>query len=300
MLKQLFAASLCLVGSLSFNAYAAKIYIDTGVDYGANHLPKANGPTTTGWLNQLAFTYNSQSVVQDTDGNGVLSAGDTIVATLGINSAGNNDISQNFFTSLIPGQFGGGATSHNGFGNNWGMTFGSANLTGTWDGSQFVYSSGTIDVYLFDATSDLSDPSSLIRLFSLEILTGGNNSIGQGLEFDGHVTNFGTDSFNGISAGDIFSVETFPGSGDGISFEEYSLLNDPFLVKFFLDTNTDSTTASWLSGGSNTFGIFDGATATIGGQHDGSLVFDVPEPLSISILGAGLLMLAGFSRRRMS
>lgn len=296
MLKKLLAASLLLVGTISFNSYAAKIYIDTGVNYGANHLPKANGPTTTGWLEQLTFTYNSQSVVTDTNGDGVLSVGDTIVASLGINSTGNNSLSNNFFTSLVPGQFGGNATSHNAFNNEWGMTFGSTNLTGTWNGSQFVYHSGTIDIYIFSAANQ----SNLIHLFSLEILAGSNNPIGQGLEFSGEVTNFGTGSFNGVSAGDIFYTETATGSGVGISFEQYTLLNDPFVVKFFLDTNTDSTTAGWQSGGSNTFGLFDGTTAIVGGQHDGSLVFDVPEPLSISILGAGLLMLAGFARRKVA
>ena len=271
-MKKLLTATLV---SLAFagTASASQFFIDVGVDYDASSTaPTAAGGTTTGWKDELAVTYRSDSVVTDTTPDGILSNGDTILSAGG-RVVGNLD-GANLVTALTVSETLTGGPSDNGYGDNWELAFRFTDLAGTFSSAagNFVYQSGNIDWVLIDATNGVFNEVALFTtsISSSTVLSG--NQI-----FTGTVSNFGTGSVNGVDVGDIFNVAggSF-GSGSAVSFR--------------IDANTDTTTIP------TTFAS-NGGTFDIGAQHDGSVTFDVPEPASVAILGLGLLGFAA-SRRK--
>jgi len=266
-------ASLAIAGTAS----ADPIYVNNGVDYGGSS-ETAAGDTTTGWKNSLKLVYESNSVVSDVDGDGTFSVGDTIVSQGGL--IGGAALGDNNVTALVTSEFGGAGPSDNGYGSNWALSFRFDDLMGTFDGTDFNYTSGTIDWLLFDTTNGFGNE---VHLFTTTIT---DHSYGSGNQiFTGTVGNFGTDTVNGVDAGDIFNI----GYGGGaLSLEEYATtIADT--VRFRIDQNTDAPT---VTGYDPVAGEF-----TLSGSHDGSLEFAVPEPASIAILGLGLLGFAA-SRRK--
>ncbi|GAA5135575.1 PEP-CTERM sorting domain-containing protein [Thalassotalea piscium] len=277
-MKNLITAALV---SLAFAGTAAadNIYINNGVDYGGNNADTAAGNTTTGWKHSLALTYESNSVVQDLDNNGALSVGDTIVSSGGmIGSAllGNNSV-----TALKTAEFGGTGPSNNGYGANWAISFRFNDLMGTYDGTDFNYTSGNIDWFLLDSTNGFGTE---VHLFTTTVT---NHTYTSGNQvFSGNIGNFGTDTVNGVAAGDIFNIAY---GNTSMSFEQYAT---QFVdtVRFRIDQNTDKPNVTGYD--ANKGEIY------VSGKHDGSLEFAVPEPTTLAILGLGLLGFAGASRRK--
>lgn len=280
-MKKLITATLV---SLAFagTAIADQIYIDNGFDYGGNNINTAAGDTTTGWKNSLTFKYNSNSVVTDEDFNG-LDIGDTIISAGGL--IGSETINNNLITGLIAAESFGTGPSDNEYGSsNWVLSFRFDDFMGTFDGTDFIYTSGTIDMFLFDGQN--GGLSNEIQLFSMDLVkhvaTSGNHV------YNGKMSNFGSDVVNGVSAGDIFNIAY---GSSSISFEDYAMLAGEN-VRFRLDQNTDKVDENSLEqiGNTNRF--------ELSGQHDGSIEFQVPEPTSLAILGLGLLGFAGSRRRK--
>ena len=271
-MKKLLIAALAAL-SFTGTATADQIYIDVGVDFGGN-ANTAAGSTTTGWLDQLATQYVSTSTLTDSDGDGVLSAGDTILSKGGIfndNFGGLIDISNNLIPSFEPQQTLFGGPSDNGFGGDWGLTFGFDDLMGFWSGTGMVYTSGTISMYYYDGSA--TSINDFTRLFDLNIMAGGDT--GQATVLSGYLSNFGAGTVNGIDANDVFNTA----SGSFV---------DGSTVYFGVSQDTQPIgPVNYVNG-----------VAQIGGTHNGSVYFNVPEPTTLAILGLGLLGFAGVRRQK--
>jgi len=271
--------------SLAFagTASADQIYINNGVDFGGNSNTAA-GDSTTGWKNSLDLTFISNSVVNDVDGDFTISAGDTITSSGGFVSGAS--FGANYVTALIQGSIGGGP-SDNGYANDWALSFRFDDLVGTFDGTNFNYTSGNIDWLLFDASNgfDGSNLGTEVHLFTTSVTSHSFDTNGQ--LYQGTVGNFGTGQVNGVDVGDIFNIAY---GSDSLGFEEFTNTVSEN-VRFRIDQNTDTANvpAPTYNAANQTF--------TLSGAHNGSLTFDVPEPTSVAILGLGLLGFAA-SRRK--
>jgi len=274
-MKKLLLAGLV---SLAFagTATADEIYIDNGFDYGGNNADTAAGDTTTGWKNSLKLVYESNSTVTDVDDDGLISAGDTILSQGGLN--GFALLGDNAVTALTTSEFLGSGPSDNDYGNSWALSFRFVDFVGVFDGTDFSYTSGTIDWLLFDTENDFNTE---VHLFTTTV-TGHSYGVGNQI-FTGTVGSFGAGTVNGVDVGDIFNIAM---GGGSTGFEEYA-----DTIRFRIDQNTDTDTADF------SYSENDKEFTISGSLHDGSLEFSIPEPTSVAILGLGLLGFAA-SRRR--
>tara|TARA_R110001599_G_scaffold315257_2_gene523929 strand:+ start:7526 stop:8401 length:876 start_codon:yes stop_codon:yes gene_type:complete len=280
--------ALSVAGSFSATVAADQFYIDIGVDQGGNS--NEVSATATGWLDQLAYRYQSTSVITDggVGGVNVLSAGDTILSKGGVknddfDTATLDDLIDNLINAFEPAQVGAFGPSNNGYltgSLNWGITFGFDDLMGTWNGSGFNYSSGLISMYYFDNT--MADTSDLVRLFDLDVMSGGDT--GQATVLNGLLTNFGAAGAVNtvVDAADVFNFALG-------SFGDLSGPPNNRMVSFNASQDTQPLTGL----------VFSGGSASTSGTHNGSINFtQVPEPTSLAILSLGLLGFAGAKRRK--
>lgn len=279
--------ALSIAGSFAGSASADEFYIDIGSDQGGN-ANTANGPTTTGWLDQLSFLYESTSVITDggVGGANTLSVGDTILSAGGVNNGNFVDptsVSNNLIDGFEPSETTFGGPSNNGFGPSsplqWGLTFGFPDLAGTWNGSGFDYTSGTISMYYYDNT--MVNLAGFIRLFDLQVSSGGDT--GNSTVLNGQLVNFNAlSTVNGVDASDVFNFALG-------SFGDLSGPPNNQVVSFNASQDTQAIGALQFAGGQAEFAA----------SHNGSINFSqVPEPASIAILGLGLLGFAGAKRRK--
>lgn len=290
MKKLLLASALALTTTV---AVADPIFLDVGQDFGGNG-NVATTSSSTGWIDQLTYIYQSETTVVDVDGSfsgtaaSLLTDGDSIVTNGGFINGDLSSLSTNLITGLNPQQTTFGGPSDNGYGGDWGLTFQINNLMGTVAGgtNQYLdYTSGAISIYYYQA--GMTSTADFIELFTINVTNSGLTASGSFV--GGNVSNYGTDLVNGVVAGDVFN--SLLGG-----FKEYSedQVSPDFAVNSLLDYNTEDVTSADFLGtdaeGNNVF--------MVEGQHDGSITFNVPEPASIAILGLGLLGLAGARRRK--
>ena len=282
-MKKLITAA---VVALTFagTAVADPIYIDVGVDNGGN-ANDAAGPTTTGWKDLLQLKYSSNSDVTDVNMNGIIDAGDTIISSGGLIPGAS--LSSNLVTALVADQFGGGP-SDNGFkaAGAWGLSFRFDDLMGTFNGTDFIYTSGKIEwLLMLDPTNDQSF-SQEVHLFDMNVA--GHSSMPGNQNYFGEIGNFGVGQVNGVDIGDIFNVQV---GGASVGFEEYAA-NYAQNVRFNINQNTVTRPSDFSYNGQT------GKFEIRGASHNAELTFSVPEPASIAMLGLGLLGFAGASRRK--
>lgn len=251
-------------------ALADQFYIDVGTDFGGN-ANTAAGATTTGWLNEMTYDYQSTTIVD-----GPLVAGSSITTTGGFSDLAS--ISTNLITAFNPQQTTFGGPSDNGFGGDWGLTF-KFDLVGTLGAlGSTNYNSGDVTFFYYDNT--MAAVGDFVELFTIDILST-FNSLG-GPVLGGMVTSVSGDTLgSGVAAADVFNF------ADG-TFG--SLLGDLVDVFASVDYNTDFSQVTQVDNGDGTW--------TLTGLHNGSISFQIPEPSSLAVLGLGLLGLAGAGRRR--
>lgn len=291
---------LALASLVSGSAIASPVYINNGFDFGGN-ANTAAGATTTGWFDEMTYTYFSSSVITDEDGSDSLSVGDTIFSTGGVLGAGfpgfPSGLTVNNVTGFNPGEVGAIGPSENGYGS-WGLTLGFDDIQGTWNGAGFDYSAGSLSVYYYEgAPTSIGD---LTRLFDLEISAGGDT--GTATAFIGNIGNVNTtDTINGVVAGDVFNIALGPdavsqyvfGAPAPSSTQTFTEVADEAAsgdVVFTFFASQDTVPLSGLT--------FVNGQAVTAGSHDGSISFNIPEPSTIAVMGLGLLGLAGASRKR--
>jgi hypothetical protein len=282
-----FLTSVAILASLSGTAVADQLSWDAS--WGASTSAGSQFP-----INELVVAYNSQSLVTD-NGDGVLSAGDTIQSfggfgpngfnalnsgldLLGLGTLGSNNVG-----SFAPNPF----PTMDGYGTDYAFTFFFNDLIGTYNGTDFVYNSGTLQfglVSLNAANTGLA--LGFHNLFDLSVTSGGpENTAGQAQQvFNGTVGNFAN------NAGNDFTLNH---NGSAKSLTDWAALGD---VRFSSNQTVNAGFAGFPSAPLDI--VYTNGTAVLAANHTGRMSLEVPEPTTLAILGLGLLGMAGASRRK--
>lgn len=265
---------------------AGQFYVDmTGTSVGTG----ADGVCVncTGLKDQVDFSYDSFTTI--TLGDGMLDVGDAIHTTGGLNT-GNLLTFDDNNAGFLPSSFSKGLTDDRSSAgtSNWGLSF-SIDLMGTvaaTDGtsvSEVEYNSGIIEIYLvtFDGLGGIAGASNIMDLTVL----------GSGLDNNSNFLVNGIVSFSGNEAAALENMFHYSGTscGGNNSFKAIAECVPAMEVQFLIDQNLDNVAADFSQIGQ---GI-----ATISGDHNGSLEFNVPEPATLLLMG-GALAGFGFTRRR--
>ena len=295
------ALAVALLGSAA-TANASQFYIDTaGTGLGvASDYDATVCATCSSLKDEMTFQYDSSTVITLT-GPGV-SVGDSIVTTGGLNVGGTFDadnVNSNLVTGFDPASQNAGAISSPGLlsaiPGSFSLSF-AATLNGqiaATDGlnvTEVSYSSGLIEVYaiVVDADSVLdADGSSAfdtIHLFDMSVVSSDFSNASNFLVL-GDVAFSGNED---PAFADFFNISGADCAGSGNSFSDLSSCVPPITVEWVLDQNLDQVAA-----------IIDPltGTATISGDHDGSIRFQVPTPAPLFLMGAALLGLGTLRRK---
>lgn len=300
-----FLTSVAILASLSGTAVADTIAWDASWGASTQGGLQVADPVNTNFgssgIEELIFAYNSQSLVTDSDSDGILSIGDTIQSYGGSTAGGFNALPSvlvanpslpDYGSVLLNNVTGFSPTpvpSLDGYGNDYRFTFFFNDLMGEFDGTDFAYSSGTLQFGVFSFNAVATGLAvGFHNLFDMNIASGGlQNVAGQAKQvFSGNIDNFA----NG--AGDDFTITK--------GTNEKTLSDWAALGNVYWDSN--QTVTAGLNGlpsvpAEITFAS-KGAQTLIAANHTGRLSMSVPEPTSIAILGLGLLGLAGARRRK--
>lgn len=282
-LKALCAA---LAVSAASAASASQIYLDIGTNYTGSSVDKVNS-TSTGLKDQVLYQYKSTTFVTDLDGNGI-DAGDSIRTMVGLAAIGGTT-ANSFVSGFDPTQVL-GSDSNNGYGNAWSMTFTGSNLLGQVSGLTaggvvlLSYAAGGVIQMLLQTTAVPAYDN------FINLLVGGGGPTGISTLLTG------IPSFAGLTSShqDLFHSGDITCGGASDLKSLMACNPSPVTVNF-----VGSQDAKVLA---TDFGLFGTDSAghkiySISTNHSGSLVFNVPEPSMLLLMGCAFLGL-GLSRRR--
>jgi hypothetical protein len=234
----------------------------------------------------LGFTTGSQTTI----------GGDTVNFSFPSNPGGTNIDTLNFASTPTDGN--GFVSGEGGFPNNYGNTFFDGPTWGFTYDYEIIGQTTATGVQYTDGYFDLFFEDGSTREQVLRFNVSGSNLNqanldlfgGVSFDFDGN----GTDD----AAGNTFVQNLFVDDKTGKSFYELWLAGLPseLAVRWNLDTNVNPPLPSEEQ---LVLAAFDGGEALIRQTTlDGSVVFSVPTPSVLGLLGLGLLALGGITRRR--
>ncbi|MBB1075240.1 PEP-CTERM sorting domain-containing protein [Rhodoferax sp. 4810] len=283
-------AAMALAGMASANA--GQVYLDIGIDYDPSSTTGQVTTTSTSLKSQLNFQYDSKTVVQDTNSDGVISAGDALVTTGGRALLGDGSLgllTNNSVTSLIP-QESFGTNSDNGYGSpNYVLSFSVTNLAGTISGVTpanvplFSYQPGVLEMFITE------DGVNFDNFMDINLFGGGATGVSTVL--------FGAVDFTNTT-GNYRDFFNYGGGACGGLTSFYDIWNTcgagalgPMNIDFLASQEVGIPTTEFT---------YDptAKTFTLASNHTGNVKFDIPEPGTLALLGLALAGLGMTQRRR--